>query len=140
MRGCRFGQGGPVRTGLETQQQSPVNCEQAALYFDRDLSHIEFQRRVLEEAQDSTNPLLERVKFLSILGSNMDEFGTIRFPELHRGGVPGRDADTSATTRSHAVERKVHELMCEARQYWAQGLMPELAKAGIRIVSFPGLS
>jgi len=125
---------------LEAQQQSTLGCERAPLYFDRDLSLIEFQRRVLEEAQDSSNPLLERVKFLSILGSNMDEFGTIRFPELNRSGrEPREDADTSASTHPHSVERKVHELMHEARQYWSHRLMPELAEAGIRIMSYSDL-
>src|SRR5689334_1226634 len=121
MRGYRlFGQGGPVRTGLETQQQLRVGCEPGTLYFDRDLSLIEFQRRVFEEAQDPSNPLLERVKFLAILGSNMDEFGTVRFPELKRAAIAAQgDADTSASTHPHAVERKVNELMHEARQYWA---------------------
>lgn len=59
------------------------------LYVDRELSLLAFQKRVLEEAQDNQNPLLERVKFLSIFGSNLDEFFMVRVAGLMRQAESG---------------------------------------------------
>src|SRR5579863_3576208 len=59
-----------------------ASANDPSLYVDRELSMLAFQRRVLEEAQDPENPLLERVKFLSILFSNLDEFFMVRVAAL----------------------------------------------------------
>ncbi len=67
-----------------TMESESVNLSSPSLYLNRELSLLEFQRRVLEEAQDETNPLLERVKFLAIFGSNMDEFFMVRVANLRR--------------------------------------------------------
>src|SRR5271163_250487 len=74
-----------------------------ALYLNRELSHLEFQRRVLEEARDERNPLLERVKFLAILGSNIDEFFMVRVAGLmqqieNKVQEPGMDGRLPAET------------------------------------------
>src|SRR5512135_3182402 len=66
----------------EVDQKVPLT--DPSLYINRELSLLEFQRRVLEEAEDEDNPLLERVKFLAIFGSNMDEFFMVRVSGIRK--------------------------------------------------------
>src|SRR5512138_2368554 len=66
------------------EKHSPIPLNDPSLYVNRELSLLEFQRRVLEEAEDQDNPLLERVKFLAIFGSNMDEFFMVRVSGIRK--------------------------------------------------------
>ena len=108
------------------------------LYLNRELSHLQFQRRVLEEARDSRNPLLERVKFLSILGSNIDEFFMVRVAGLMQQienrviehGIDGRGPAEALET----IRNQVDDLMEEAYEYFRQELVPALASANIRLI------
>jgi polyphosphate kinase len=125
--------------------EAPVAARRASpdltdpmLYLNRDLSLIAFQWRVFEEAQDPGNPLLERVKFLSILGTNVDEFLMVRAPELDEAGH-GEHSRLSGGHRQDILE-KLRTLMREARRYFRNVLVPELAAAGIHIVSYDSLS
>ena len=88
-------------------QAHPVSLNDPSLFINRELSLLDFQRRVLEEAQDGTNPALDRVMFLSFVGSNVDEFFMVRVAGLKRQiekGVTesGPDAMTPAEPRKNA--------------------------------------
>ena len=114
------------------------------LYINRELSLLAFQQRVLEEAQDTSNPLLERVKFLSIVDSNLEEFFMVRVSGLRMqklSGVADTSIDGLTPARQLAEIRKVvSRLMLESRQYFNNVLLPELDHKGIRILNYKGLS
>lgn len=113
-------------------------------YNNRELSLLDFQDRVFEEAQDELNPLLERLKFLSIVGSNLDEFYMVRIGGLKKqvaSGVTDLSIDGRAPTDLLSVVREgAHKLMQTAHQYLLSVLIPELAAAGIQILSYSELT
>src|SRR6266853_1374000 len=78
--------GEPVMT---TNIPSSIALDDPSLYFNRELSWLEFNRRVLEEAQDCSVPLLERLKFLAIFESNLDEFFMVRVGGLQQKAQAG---------------------------------------------------
>jgi polyphosphate kinase len=104
--------------------------------FDRDLSLIEFHRRVFDEARAEANPLLERVKFLSIVGAIVNEFATTRYPELAR---QVRDCGGPSEAHLKRVETKLAELLADARLYLREQLMPALAAEGIHLLHYTEL-
>ena len=106
-------------------------------FINRELSWLEFNRRVLEEAQDPTQPLLERIKFLSIFSSNLDEFFEIRVAGIKQQ-VESETSDVgpdglSPTETFNQIQRLAHELVAVQYELWNKELVPELAKNGIRI-------
>lgn len=128
-----------------TSSESPsLNLTDPSLYINRELSLLDFQRRVLEEAQDENNPLLERVKFLAIFGSNMDEFFMVRVSNL-RGKVDANVVDLSIdgmTPREllAAVRRQSLELDETANKCLHRKILPKLDKAGIHILDYDKLT
>src|SRR5205085_5683305 len=105
------------------------------LYINRELSWIEFNRRVFEEAEDSRHPLLERVKFLSIFDSNLDEFIMIRLAGLKdqvavHVTTPGPDGLTPEQ-QLEAVRQYLSPLLQKVHHYWLETLVPLLAEQHI---------
>lgn len=120
------------------------SLENPDLYFNPEISWLAFNRRVLEEAEDGRNPLLERVKFLAITASNLDEFFEVRIAGLMQriedGHVePGPDG-LSPQQELDALARQTHEFVAAQYQCWNQQLLPALADVGIRVLSLSELS
>src|SRR5829696_3549816 len=120
---------------------APVALTDPSLYFNRELSWLDFNQRVLELAEDPSVPLLERVRFCGIYEDNLDEFYMVRVAGLHdqvEGKVDVRGAD--GLPASEVIQR-VRERAIELRQRLgrclAEELRPALSEHGIRILPLP---
>jgi polyphosphate kinase len=104
-------------------------------YVNRELSWLQFNRRVLEEAQDPTNPLLERVRFLAIVDSNLSEFFEVRVAGLRQlveAGITKRTPDgMTPAEQLIAIGGVVREQMADLYRCWNRDLRPALEKEGI---------
>src|SRR6266511_1458365 len=106
-------------------------------FINRELSWLEFNRRVLEEAQDPTQPLIERVKFLTIVSSNLDEFFEIRVAGIKQQ-IESETSDVGPDGLSPSevfdrIQKTVRELVAAQYALWKNELLPELAKNGIYV-------
>jgi polyphosphate kinase len=114
-----------------------------AHFINRELSWLEFNHRVLEEALDANNPLLERVKFFCIVSSNLDEFFEVRVAGLKQQietEVVERSMDgLTASETFRAVVNRVRRMVEEQYECWRQELLPGLAVNGIRLLSLAEL-
>src|SRR2546423_8404485 len=112
--------------------------------FNRELSQLEFYRRVLEEALDQTEPLFERLKFLSIFSSNLDEFFMIRvsgLKETFEEGLTERSPDgMTPGAQLKEIRRRLLPLLEEQMRCWESEILPGLESVGIMIAPYDSLS
>jgi polyphosphate kinase len=120
------------------------STQRKKLFAGRDKSWINFNRRVLEEAADESNPILERVKFLAITGSNLDEYVEIRLAGLLQRTEdghtePGYDG-LPPQESLHVLTTEIHDFVAAQYRCWNDQLLPELREHGIRLLQWDELS
>jgi len=120
------------------------NTQRKKQFAGRDKSWMNFNRRVLEEAEDSSNPILERVKFLAITGSNLDEYVEIRLAGLLQRTEDGHTEPGYDGLPPHesleALTREMHDFVGAQYRCWNEHLLPELRQHGIRLLQWDELS
>jgi polyphosphate kinase len=113
-------------------------------FINRELSWLEFNQRVLDEALDPTNPLLERLKFFTIVSSNLDEFFEVRVASLKQemeSGQGDRSVDgLTARETFQAIVSRVCKMVADQYDCWREDLKPALAKHNIRILEMDDLT
>ena len=128
----------PVAAGPPMPQLGPER------YLNRELSWLEFNRRILEQAFDDRHPLLERVKFLSIFSSNLDKFFMVRISGIRAqidAGVIQPSPDGRSPMEQLALIRPVVDALSDRqRRCWCEELLPRLARHGILIKEYGDLS
>ncbi|WP_084281362.1 RNA degradosome polyphosphate kinase [Alkaliphilus transvaalensis] len=118
--------------------------EESKYYINRELSWLEFNDRVLQEAKDTNNPLFERLKFLMIVSSNLDEFFMVRIASLKDQVNAGYDRpDPSGLTPKEQLNKisdRVHRMVYEQYNALRRGILPKLKKRGIILLNTKSLS
>ena len=108
-------------------------------YSNRELSWIQFDKRILNEARDKTIPLFERLKFLSITASNLDEFFMVRVASLkdmvHVGYAKKDISGMTALSQLKAVNKETHELVEQQYHTYNRSLLPQLSENGLHVIN-----
>lgn len=115
-----------------------ISLDDPQYFLNRDTSWLAFNQRVLEEAEDEGNPLLERLKFLSISASNLDEFFEVRIAammqQIEDGYNEAGPDGLSLTEKRDALNKLTHEFVDHQYRCWNARLRPALAQNGIRVL------
>src|SRR5437879_5016146 len=115
-----------------------VSLDSPAYYINREASWLAFNRRVLEEAEDHSNPLLERLKFLSIAASNLDEFFEVRVAglvqQIEDGYAESGPDGLSRNEERELISSETHRFVEDQYRCWNDELRPWMAERGIRII------
>jgi polyphosphate kinase len=116
----------------------------ASRQIDRELSWLSFNERVLDLAADPSTPLLERVRFLAIFSSNLDEFYMVRvasvLSNLEDGSPMTASPDIEPSVLMKAISRQTHELVSRQSKIFKDEILPELKKSGVEIVEWQDLN
>lgn len=128
-----------------TKKSEPkIDLKNSKYYFNRELSWLEFNRRVLAEAIDARTPLLERLKFMSIFSSNLDEFFMVRVAGLKQqveAGVTKLSADgRTAEQQLEAIAALLRPMVEQQHQHFEKILKKELSKQGINLIDYVDLN
>jgi polyphosphate kinase len=120
-----------------------IALDNPACYINREASWLAFNRRVLEEAQDESNPLLERLKFLSITASNLDEFFEVRIAtlvqQIEDGYAEAGPDGLSLLEERDLASQVIRELVDDQYRCWNERLRPALKEKGIRVLGLDEL-
>src|SRR5205085_4453857 len=121
-----------------------ISLDNPDYYINREASWLAFNRRVLEEANDESNPLLERLKFLSITANNLDEFFEVRVASLLQhiedGHTEGGADGLTLVEERDLLARETHSFVDDQYRCWNDKLRPALAAQGIRVLGIDELS
>ncbi|MGB0889842.1 MAG: polyphosphate kinase 1 [Solirubrobacterales bacterium] len=126
-----------AESAAREREADEVDLRERALFFNRELSWLDFNERVLELAEQKDQPLLERVKFAAIFSSNLDEFVMIRVAGIHdlidagieKRGADGRDPEETL----EGIRDRTVDMLARQSRVVGQELIPALAKEGIRL-------
>jgi len=124
--------------GQPQTNEPSADLDRAGLFLNRELSWLQFNLRVLEEAENPKHPLLERVKFLAIFATNLDEFFMVRVSGLRRQIAGGAgETPPDAMTPSEQMLAICRDLTVHSERHqicWKQDLLPKLREAGVHVL------